>query len=192
MTMDQDELFALFKITRQQQEATELALRGLDAQRTELQKAAAALTRAAGDTGPLLQRAVYTAVGQALDGAGERTASALLESARPVIQKLNSFSSSAGEAEAKLKAASAALGWKWLVATALAMVILMGTTWLLAGLALTAELDELRALRVNAAAWQQQGGRAKLLSCAGRPCVQVNQAAGRFGKAGDTFILAGH
>lgn len=126
-----DEVFALMRAAKDQQQAVDKALQGLAieraaiaADRAALSKAAGALTetaaqvtKAAADTVPALQKAAGAAVDGAvkasLAGAADVAASALNTAARPVVKQLTGAAGAVSEAESRLQEAVASFGWKW-------------------------------------------------------------------------------
>lgn len=126
-----DELFAMMKIAKTQQEAVAAAIAGLEAERAAIAReraavaqaavivndAAGAVKQAAMEAVPGLQKAagaaIESGVRDSMAGASETAASALGAAARPILGQFSAVVKSAGEAESRLSGSMASFGWKW-------------------------------------------------------------------------------
>lgn len=201
----QQQLFGLMAVAEEHQKAVNAALDGLTAERAALAKERAAVVQAAaslagvasevrqaaGEAGPILQKALGASVRESLVGASETAAKALGEACKPLVGQLSGVVKAAGLAEGKLSGAVAAFGWRWAmlaggaVAGGIVAVLLaawLAVWWQRSQLEQLAEqkialLGEVARLQGQAEDWAKRGGRAKLEQCgpANRLCVRVDK-----------------
>jgi len=217
-----DEVFALMRAAKDQQQAVDKALQGLASERAAIATDRAALLQAAGaltdtaaqvrkaaaDTVPTLQKAAGAAVKVSLSGAADVAASALSTAAQPMVEQLEGAAEAVDKAKGKLQDAVASFGWKW---AALAggvafsvLAVLLVAAWLLVEWQRSevAELSQQRdalavevaQLQANAEAWSKTAARAELSHCGDkkRMCVRIDAKAGTFGTESDYAVIKGY
>lgn len=126
-----DELFAIMKIAKTQQQAVQAAIAGLEAERAAIARERAALAQAAASVGsaagevkqaamgavPAIQKAAGAAievgVRDSMAGASEAAANALSAAASSILRQLAGVVQSADEAEDRLSRSMSGFGWKW-------------------------------------------------------------------------------
>jgi hypothetical protein len=126
-----DELFAIMKIAKTQQEAVQAAIAGLEAERAAIARDRAALTQAATSVSsaagevkqaamravPALQKDAGGAIEAGFRGfmvqASEAAVSTLSAGASPILRQIADVVKSADEAEDRLSRSMSTFGWKW-------------------------------------------------------------------------------
>ena len=177
-----------------------------------LQAEIAALRQAARAVGPELQRgtqeAVRTAVVNSLAGAGDAAARAAAAAARPVLDRLDGVAETAREVEASLKRVVGWVTWRLLGRVAavaagclLVVVLVNGALRLWTDYDLALKRAQKAVLEAEIAGLQgtrdemvKAGMQAQITRCGGRPCIRVNEAAGKYAADGhdDYRIIFGY
>ena len=205
---DDDGLYGLMAIARQQQAAVQAALDGLTAERAALAQEREALARGVRDVQIGAQGAVRSAVADSLAGAATDGVAAVQAATAPLLSRLVGMTEQAGQADAALRDLVAWASWRllaWMMA-AVASLVLFG--WLASTLVLwwdtgtigAAQVEKARlqaevaAMQANRDEWAKAGFTAKLERCGpkARPCVRVDEKSGAFGTTSDYRVLLGY
>ncbi len=215
MSETEDRLYGLMEVVERQQAAVQAALEGLAAERVVLQREREALALGVQAVEGSAVAAVRSEVRHSLAGAATTAVGAVEASTRPLLEKLGGVAAGAEQAQAALRGVVLWASWRllgWVVA-AVAMLVLLG--WLasaavlwwdaetieakqLEKMRLQSEVAELQGqvteMQVNREGWAKTGMLEKLQRCdpGNRPCVRVNEAAGKFGKQEDIRVLGGY
>ncbi len=215
MSEAEERLYGLMEVVERQQAEVQVALAGLAAERLALQHERKALGFEVKAVGESAAAAVRSEVRYSLAGAAATTAGALEVSTRPLLEKLNGVAAGAEQAQAALRRVVLWASWRLLgwVVGAVAGLVLLGwlasaaVLWWDTGAIEAAQLEKMRLqsevaelkgqvaeMQANHEGWVKAGMLEKLQSCgpANRPCVRVNEAAGKFGKQEDIRVLGGY
>ena len=208
MSDTEDHLYGLMEIAEKQQAAVQAALEGLAAERVALQQERARLAREVRALGLDTQMVVRSAVRDSFAEAANDGVAAVRTATQPLLGQLSGVTAGATEAEAALKrmvtwASGRVLGR---LVVAIGGVILLGwvanmvVLWRDAGTigALQARKAQLEVavaeLQAQHADWIRQGMLGKLERCGprDRPCIRVDEGAGRFGEQADYRVILGY
>ena len=207
MSETEDRLYGLMEIAERQQAAVQAALDGLAAERAALGRERETLAQGVRDLQLGTQGAVRSAVKESLAEAATEGVAAVQAATKPLLDRVAGVTQSASQAEAALQGVVTWASWRLLGRGALMVGVLAGLLWgahlsvwwwtswdvsvlqarkaeLGAEMAgLQARRDELEASRAEL---EKDGVLAKVARCTpgNRPCIQVNEKAGPFGRLG--------
>lgn len=184
MSETEDRLYGLMEVVERQQAAVQAALEGLAAERRALQLA---VTESLSSVGPTIAAKVDGAT-QAMEGAVSGAASV------------------AHQAQAAMREVVLWASWRllgWIVGLGLTLVLVgwlasTAVLWWDTETIATVQLEkaqlqtEVAQLRANYDGWVKAGVQEKVIRCnpGNRPCIRVNEAAGKFGEQGDIRIIS--
>jgi Arc/MetJ family transcription regulator len=200
----QEEVFGLMSLAKRQQEAVQIALDGLAAERAKLAadisqqaeavdnaarsvvRSAATIRQAAQDIIPVIQKATGDTVGvlvrESLAGASNGAAMALGAAAKPILERLSSIVQAASEAEGSIRKAGAWFAWKWVAVAALGIAALClvaygGLAWQVGDLReKKASLQaDIDKMQANVTALEKRGGHTFITDCGGRLCIEAGK-----------------
>lgn len=208
--VEEDRLYGLMEIAERQQAAVGAALEGLAAERTALRRERETLAHEVATLDAGIRMAVRLAMADSLAGAATDGVAAVRTATGPLLGELAGMAARAGQVEAALRAVVRWASWRllgWGVA-ALAGLVLLG--WVASGAALwwdkgaieaaqarkaqlAAEVDALQATHDG---WVKAGMLGRLDQCGpkARPCIRVDESAGRFGNGNvdDYRVIQGY
>ena len=195
---EQQQLMALMVLAEKQQAAVQAAIEGLKEQQKALEKATEGVQRAASS-------GAAAAVGQTMSNASKFATEAFNAATTTTLGKLRAAATDADEAQDRLSRATLTFGFKWVgvavVTLAACLILFSAVAFFLVGWKeyqvknLTdqrAELiEEVDKLKKSAAEFSKLAGKAKLSQCGeqNRLCVEVDKAAGLFGKKNIDFAV---
>jgi hypothetical protein len=201
-------LYGLMEIAEKQQAAVQAALDGLAAERVALQQERARLALEVRALGRDTRVAVRSAVRESFAAAATDGVAAVRTETQPLLGQLGTVTEGATQAEAALKrlvqwASGRVLGR---LVAAIGLVIVLGwvanmvVLWRDAGTigqlqAQKAQLEVAVAeLQARHEDWIRQGMLGKMERCGprDRPCIRVDEGAGRFGESGDYRVILGY
>ncbi len=203
-------LYRLMEVAEGQQAAVQAALEGLAAERAALRRERDVLARQVQALEAGTRAAVRAAVADSLAGAATEGAAAVQAATRPLLDRVAGVAAEAGQAEAALRRVVLWASWRllgWVVSMGAAMVLFgwlvsSGVLWWNTGAIaevqirraqLKAEVAELDATRE---AWTKMGLLGKMTRCnpGNRPCIRVNEDAGKFESEGhdDYRVIRGY
>ena len=196
MSQADEQLYELMEIAERQQAAVQTALEGLAAERAALAREREQLAQARQALELSTRTAVRGAVEESMARAAGIGVEAVQAAARPLLGRLDRVAEGAGQAEAALRrvvlwASLHLLGWGVATIAALAVLWWLASSavlWWDAGAIgaaqvqkaqLEAEIAQLLATRDG---WVKAGMLGKLKQCGAdrRPCIRVDENAGRF------------
>lgn len=194
-------------MAERQQAATGVVLERLARERVLLQGERDALARGVAAVETSTAAAASAAVNTSLAGAATIAAAAVERGARPLLEKLGGVVEGAEQAQAALRRVVLWASWRlleWVMAVAAALMLLawLGSTAVLwwdgraimaAGLEKAQLQIEVTKLRANYDTWVNAGMLERLQRCGpdSRPCVRVDESAGRF-VDGDLRVIKGY
>jgi hypothetical protein len=204
MSEAEDRLYGLMEIAERQQAAVQAALDGLTTERVALEEERKKLAREAGALAQRTREAVHSAVSDSLAGAASKGVEAVGKATTPLLVQLADVTKSAGNADQALRRVVQWASWRllgWIMAMIAALVLfgwLSSTAliWWDSGRINTLQ-SQIATLQANHAAWVKAGMLDRLGRCdpGNRPCVEVNESAGKFGQPGgaqDYRVLKGY
>jgi hypothetical protein len=208
MSAVEERLYALMEVVTQQQESVQRALDGLAAERAALERERQALARNVEAMRQGAQSAVRLAVRDSLAEATATIAGQAETALAPTLGKLSGVLTTAQQAEGVLKQLIDWASWRLLSQIVAGIAVLGSFTWVAGMLILRwdagaigqAQEDKVRLqadvaeLKANYDDWEKTGALDKIIRCSpgNRPCVRVDESAGRFGDNGDIRILNGY
>jgi cell division protein FtsB len=211
----EDRLYGLMEVVERQQAAVQAALAGLAAERLALQAERKALALGVKAVEGSAAAAVRSAVSESLIGVASTAAATVQVSTRPLLEKLDGVAAGAEQAQVALRRVVLWASWRLLgwVVGAVAGLVLLGwlasaaVLWWDTGAIEAAQMEKMRLqtevaelkgqvaeMQANREGWVKAGMLERLQSCGpgNRPCVRVNEAAGKFGKQEDIRVLGGY
>ena len=209
-------LYGLMELAEGHQTAVQVALEGLAAERVALRQERNALAHQVRDLQTAMQATVQRAVASSMAGVAADGAAAMQTAAKPLLDRVAGAAESAGQAEAALRRVVSWASWRLLgrgtVVVGVLALLLWGAHWsvwwwasrditvletqkALLGTEIAGLQTRLTELEASRAALEKAGALAKIAQCPGnRPCIRVNEAAGRFEGNGhnDYRIIQGY
>jgi hypothetical protein len=198
MSEGEDRLYGLMEIAERQQALVQAALDGLAVERAALARERERLAREVAALGQGTRQAVQLAVAEGFAGAADQGVAAVRVATQPLLGKLEGVTQSAANAEAALRRVVSWASWRllgWIMALMVTLVLL---GWLAGNAVVWWDTrtinnlqDQITELRANHDAWVKAGMLGKLTRCdpGNRPCVEVNEDAGKFGAPGGPYDL---
>jgi hypothetical protein len=198
MSEGEDRLYGLMEIAERQQAAVQAMLDGLAVERAALARERERLAREVAALGQGTRQAVQLAVAEGFAGAADQGVAAVRVATQPLLGKLEDVTQSAVNAEAALRRVVSWASWRllgWIMTLMLALVLLgwlsgNAVVWWDTGTVNKLQ-DQITDLRANHDAWVKAGMLDKITRCApgNRPCVAVDESAGKFGAPGGPYDL---
>lgn len=205
---DETRLYGLMEVAEQHQAVVQAALERFAAERAAWERERERLAREVRTLQLTTQGTVRSAVKESLAGAATEGVAAVQAAAKPLLGRLAGVTESAGQAEAALREMALWASGRLLRRTvmAIAMVILLGwlanmaVLWWDAGAigllqARKAQLEaDVAELQATHDGWVRQGMLGKLGRCdpGYRPCIRVDEQAGKFGDKDDYRVILGY
>ena len=193
-----DRLYGLMEIAERQQAAVQAMLDGLAVERAALARERERLAREVAALGQGTRQAVHLAVAEGFAGAADHGVAAVREATQPLLGELAGVTAGAERAEAALRRVVSWASWRllgWIMALMVALVLLGWLTgnavvWWDTGTVNKLQ-DKITELRANHDAWVRAGMLDKITRCnpGNRPCVAVDESAGKFGVSGGPYDL---
>ena len=198
MSAEEDRLYGLMEIAERQQVAVQAALEGLAAEREALARERERLGREVAALGQGTRQAVQLAVAEGFAGAAGKGVEAVQVATQPLLEELAGMTEGAARAEAALRRVVSWASWRllgWIMALIVALVLL---GWLSSTALIwwdTGTINNLRGeiseLQANHDALVKTGMLGKITYCGdpARPCIAVDESAGKFGIQGGPYDL---
>lgn len=187
-------LYGLMAITEEQQKAVEAGAKALAEERAKLQaerealkQAVAALQVATQGISPTLQKAANLALSGASVAATEAATKAMKTATAGIQAEMSDVKVTAQDAANILRAAFASYQWKWTAYLVFVSLFFVGGGYFWASIL----KDEIVEMRHQAQELANVGGKAKIVNCEGRKCIQVEKSAA-YGPDGDFYIIKGY
>lgn len=208
MNETEDRLYALLTVATQQQDQVKQALGSLAAERAALQRERQALSLDLLTLRHEVPLVVKAAVEASLTGAGAAIAAQAEAASKPLFGQLAGVVETARQAESVLRRVALWGSWR-LLGLGIGGIAALGLLWWLASAAVlwwdagaigTAQVQkaqletDLAGIRANYDEWVQKGMLGKLDHCdpGYRPCIEIDEKAGRFGPAADYRVIKGY
>lgn len=208
MSMDEERLYGLMEIAERQQAAVQAALDGLAVERAALARERAIFAQEVRELARKTREAAAAAVVEGFADVGRGGVEAVRAATQPLISQLTDVTASAGQAEDALRKIISWARWRVLAWIAGLIVVLAVVGWLIShGLIwwdtgtvsqLQSDITDLQnkivALQANHDAWVKAGMLDKIETCTpgDRPCVAVDESAGKYGPSEDIRVLKGY
>ncbi len=208
MSETEDRLYGLMEVVERQQAAMQAMLEGLVAERVALQREREKLARGVQGLEAGAQAAVRLAVTESLSSVGPAIAAKAEDATQSLVGAVSGAASTAHEARAAMQEVVLWASWRllgWIVAALVALVLVGWLTsaavlWWDRGTIAAATLEkaqlqtEVAELKANYDGWVKAGVQEKVIRCnpGNRPCIRVNEGAGKFGEQGDVRVLGGY
>ena len=198
MSSAEDHLYGLMEIAEQQQAVVQRMLTGLAEERAALAQERQKLAEEASSLEERVREAVNTAVTTALEQVGKEGVATVREAAKPLLEDVAGLAGGMAVAEEALRRIVAWASWRllgWIVALTVGLMLfgwLSSTAVVWWDRTTVSQLrGEIAMLQANHAAWVKAGMLDKIIRCGAnrRPCVAVNQSAGKFGFSGGPYDL---
>ncbi|HQT61930.1 MULTISPECIES: hypothetical protein [unclassified Acidiphilium] len=204
MSSAEDHLYGLMEIAEQQQAVVQRVLTGLAEERAALAQERQKLAEEASSLEERVREAVSAAMAAALEQMGKEGVATVREATKPMLEDLAGLAGGMAVAEEALRRIVAWASWRllgWIVALTVGLMLfgwLSSTAVIWWDRTTVSQLrGEIAMLQANHAAWVKAGMLDKITRCgpSGRPCVAINQSAGKFGFPGgpnDLRVLKGY
>lgn len=204
----EERLFGLLEIAERQQTVAQMALEGLAAERMALAQERQQWADQLGQSAQDVRSAVQSALSDSIATVAETSTDAIRGATEPLLDTLNDMTHEAAQAEVALRGVVRWASWRLLL-WSLALIAGVALLWWLAICAVLwwdssavgaaqlqkAQLEaEIAELKANRDAWEKAGLLGKVERCGpkNRPCVQVDESAGSYGKQSDYRIILGY
>ena len=200
MSLNDDQLFGLMSVVKEQQKATSEALQKLEELNAVIAKANRAveeMSKAGHASAIIIEKATRIAVEKAVQASlanvQQQTQSTLGDSVNPVVKALQGVTARAEQAEESLHQAASSISWKWAAIWALTSCMLLASIVGLSML-LVPSPNEIADLRAAATALEAQGGRVQLSVCGDskRLCARIDPKAEKgdqYGQNGQRWMI---
>ena len=215
MSETEDRLYGLMEVVERQQAAVQAALEGLAAERVALQREREKLARGVQGLEAGARAGVQLAVTESLSSVGPMLAAKVDGATQAMEGAVSGAASVAHQATAAMREVVLWASWRllrWIAALGLTLVLVgwlasAAVLWWDTGTIAAAQLEKVQfqtevselqrqvtEMQVNREGWVKAGMLEKLQRCdpGNRPCVRVNEAAGKFGKQEDIRIIGGY
>ena len=187
-------LYGLMAIAEEQQKAVEAGAKALAEERAKLQaerealkQAVAALQATAQGIPFELQKATKQALSGATVAASEAATKAMKTATAGIQNEMASVKLTASDAANIMRSAFSQYQWKWTAYLVAVSLVLVG-----GGLFWASILkNDIVQMRHQAQELANVGGKAKIVNCEGRKCIQVEKSAA-YGPDGDFYIIKGY
>ncbi len=205
MSEAEDRLYGLMEVVERQQAAVQAALEGLAAERVALQCEREKLARGVQSLEAGARAAVQLAVTEGLSSVGPKIAAKVDGATQAMEGAVSGAARVAHEAQAAMREVVLWASWRllgWIVGLGVTLVLAgwlasAAVLWWDMGTIAAAQLEkaqlqrEVAELRVNYDGWVKAGVQEKVIRCnpGNRPCIRVNEAAGKFGAQGDVRVI---
>ena len=198
MSGAEERLYGLMEIAEQQQAAVQRALNGLAEERAALAQERQKLAEEVSSLEERVREAVSAAVTTALEQVGKEGVATVREATKPLLEDVAGLAGGVSRAEEALRRIVAWASWRllgWIVALTVGLMLfgwLSSTAVVWWDRTTVSQLrGEVTVLQANHAAWVKAGMLDKLTRCGAnrRPCVAINQSAGKYGVPGGPYDL---
>lgn len=215
MSETEDRLYGLMEVVERQQAAMQAALEGLAAERVALQREREKLARGVQGLEAGARAGVQLAVTESLSSVGPMLTAKVDGATQAMEGAVSGAASTAHQAQAAMREVVEWASWHllgWIVSVLLGLVLVgwlasTAVLWWDTGTIAAAQLEkaqlqrevaelqrQVAEMQVNRDGWVKAGMLEKLQRCdpGNRPCVRVNEAAGKFGKQEDIRIIGSY
>ena len=208
MSETEDRLYGLMEVVERQQAAVQAALEGLAVERVALQREREKLARGVQGLEAGARAGVQLAVTESLSSVGPMLAAKVNGATQAMEGAVSGAASTAHQATAAMRGVVLWASWRllgWIVSVLVGLVLVgwlasTAVLWWDRGTIVATALEkaqlqiEVAELRANYDGWVKAGVQEKVMRCnpGNRPCIRVNEAAGKFGEQGDIRVIEGH
>ena len=208
MSEAEDRLYGLMEVVERQQAAVQAALEGLAVERVALQREREKLARGVQGLEAGARAGVQLAVTESLSSVGPMLAAKVNGATQAMEGAVSGAASTAHQATAAMRGVVLWASWRllgWIVSVLVGLVLVgwlasTAVLWWDRGTIVATALEkaqlqiEVAELRANYDGWVKAGVQEKVMRCnpGNRPCIRVNEAAGKFGEQGDIRVIEGH
>ncbi|MHB1304791.1 MAG: hypothetical protein ACYCZB_15160 [Acidiphilium sp.] len=198
MSEAEERLYGLMEIAERQQAVVQRALNGLAEERAALAQERQKLAAEASGLEERVREAISAAVTTALEQVGKDGVETVRKATKPMLEDLAGLAGGMAVAEEALRRIVAWASWRllgWIVALTVGLMLfgwLSSTAVIWWDRTTVSQLrGEIAMLQANHKAWVKKGMLDKITYCepGNRPCVAINQSAGKFGSSGGPYDL---
>ena len=208
MSETEDRLYGLMEVVERQQAAVQAALEGLAAERVALQREREKLARGVQGLEAGARAGVQLAVTESLSSVGPMLAAKVDGATQAMEGAVSGAASVAHQATAAMREVVEWASWRllgWIVSVLVGLVLVgwlasTAVLWWDRGTIAAAQFEkdqlqsEVAQLRANYDGWVKAGVQEKVMRCnpGNRPCIRVDEAAGKFGEQSDIRVIKGY